>query len=365
MHATDQKKTPLYDVHLRSGARMTSFAGFVLPLQYTSILEEHLAVRTAAGMFDVSHMGQIRVSGPEAHTWLNRLLTNDLARLSPGRCQYTLMLNPQGGILDDMVVYCFASHRWLCVVNAANIEKDVAWMHAHAPADVDVRNESDRWALIAVQGPRAIEVLNPIVQADLHRVRYYHFVETVLEDVPIVCSRTGYTGEDGFEILCPAEAAPHVWTVIARAGESAGLRCCGLGARDTLRLEAGMRLYGRDMDETTTPFEVGLERFVSLHKPDFIGRASLIAQQERGIPRCLIGLEMVDSGIPRHGYAVMNAAYHRVGHVTSGTFAPFLRKAIAMALVASSAQDRTFYVDIRGTARHARRVSLPFYRRSR
>lgn len=347
------------------GARMTSFAGFEMPVQYTGVIEEHMAVRTAVGVFDVSHMGEIRIRGPGSPSFVDRMFTNRTQAMEPGRAQYNLMLNDDGGILDDLVLYRLAQDEWLAVVNAATTDRDYAWLRAHAPASVEVTDDSAETALLAVQGPRAVDVLSVLVPVDIRAVRYYHFVETRLDDVPVLCSRTGYTGEDGFEVFCPAEAASRVWERILEVGRPWGIRPCGLGARDTLRLEAGMLLYGQDMDEQTNPFEVGLAWVVKMDKGDFVGKAALEKVLQEGLRRRLVGFEMVDAGIPRSGYPVWDEAHQPLGRVTSGTFAPYLKKAIGLALIQMPYEVTRLWVDIRQSLREARIVPLPFYRRSR
>ncbi|GBC83657.1 Aminomethyltransferase [bacterium HR11] len=359
------RRTALYETHRQMGARMTAFAGFELPVQYTGVLEEHMAVRTAVGVFDVSHMGEIRIRGPGSPSFVDRMFTNRTRAMEPGRAQYNLMLNDDGGILDDLILYRLAEDEWLAVVNAATTERDYAWLRAHAPAAVEVTDCSAETALLAVQGPRAVDVLSTLVPADIRAVHYYHFVETRLDGVPVLCSRTGYTGEDGFEVFCPAEAAPRVWERILEAGRPWGIRPCGLGARDTLRLEAGMLLYGQDMDEQTNPFEVGLGWVVRMDKGDFVGKAALERVLQVGLRRRLVGFEMVDAGIPRSGYPVLGEGHEPIGRVTSGTFAPYLKKAIGLALIQMPYEATRLWVDIRQSLREARIVPLPFYRRSR
>ena len=356
------KRTPLYSVHVALGARMVPFAGFLMPVQYTSIIEEHMAVRTAVGAFDVSHMGEIYIEGPGATDRVDRLVPRAIRSLEPGQVRYTVLLREDGGILDDLLVYRLDTDRWLLVVNAANIDKDFAWIADHA-GPVPVRNASDETALIAVQGPRAVDVVPRVVRGDPEKLRYYRFLASDSDGIPVLCSRTGYTGEDGFELYISADQAETIWQRLFEVGASRGLRPCGLGARDTLRLEAGMLLYGNDMDESTNPFEVGLDWVVNLEKGDFIGRDALLRIREQGVARLLVGFEMVDAGIARHGYPVYDAAGNAIGRVTSGTMAPYLRKAIGMALVRADAAGPELWIEIRGTRRRARIVDLPFYRR--
>ncbi|MCS7311881.1 MAG: glycine cleavage system aminomethyltransferase GcvT [Acidobacteria bacterium] len=359
------RRTALYETHRRMGARMTSFAGFEMPVHYMGIIEEHIVVRTAVGVFDVSHMGKIRFRGPGSPSFVDRVFTNRTQAMGPGRAQYNLMLNDEGGILDDLVLYRLSQDGWLAVVNAATTDRDYAWLRAHAPASVEVTDCSAETALLAVQGPRAVDVLGALVPVDLQAVPYYHFVETRLDDIPVLCSRTGYTGEDGFEVFCPAEAVGQVWDRILEAGQRWGIRPCGLGARDTLRLEAGMLLYGQDMDEQTNPFEVGLAGVVKMDKADFIGKAALEKVWRGGLRRRLVGFEMTDAGLPRSGYSVLGEGHEPIGRVTSGTFAPYLKKAIGLALIQMPYEASRLWVDIRQSLREARVVPLPFYRRSR
>lgn len=363
------KKTPLNSRHRSSGAKMVPFGGWEMPLEYSSIAEEHMAVRTRAGLFDVSHMGEIEIAGKDALAAVQAVSSNDASRLQVGQAQYSVLLTPQGTIIDDLLVSRLAAAHFLLVVNAGNIQKDYTWIAGHitAAADAVAVDASSRYALLALQGPRALEVLQPLVGVDLDAMKYYWFAHGEVASVRATISRTGYTGEDGFEIFVPPQSADRVWQAILQAGESAGVIPCGLGARDTLRLEAGMRLYGNDIDETTTPLEADLGWTIGWQKDDFIGAAALREQKAAGVRRKIAGFEMVDPGIARHGYDVCIGASGTapVGKVTSGTQTPYLKKAIGMAYlpVEHATPGAQFDVDIRGRRARARVVPMPFYKR--
>jgi aminomethyltransferase len=358
-------RTPLYEEHLRLKAQMTNFGGFAMPLQYSSIREEHMAVRQAAGMFDLSHMGEIRISGPRAKEFVQHLVTRDIAGLAEGRAQYALLCRDDGGILDDLLVYAEPAGSYLLVVNASNQDPDFEWIRGHAEDGCEVRNVGPDTALIGVQGPRAVEIVQSLADRDLSGVRYYHFVEGRLDDNPCRFSRTGYTGEDGFEIFCGNAEAPRLWTALLEAGNSHGLKPAGLGARDTLRLEAGMRLYGLDMDAQTNPLEAALEWTVSLGK-DFIGKAALEQARAEGIKRRLAGLRMQDRSIPRHGYPVIHDG-RRVGTVASGNVSFSLGYNIATAYLPPGlgSPGTGVAVQVREKEAPAEVVDLPFYKRGR
>ena len=362
------KPTPLHARHVASGARMVPYAGWEMPVEYSGISAEHLAVRTRAGVFDVSHMGEIEIAGKDALKAVQHLTCNDASRLKTGQAQYSGLLTPEGTFVDDILVYRMAPSHFMIVVNAANTAKAVAWISAQAPTvgDVAVVDSSARYALIAIQGPAALDTLQPLTGADLASVRPYWFTYGEVAQARALISRTGYTGEDGFEIYVPPNVADRVWQALLQAGQAAGVVPCGLGARDTLRLEAAMRLYGQDIDETTTPVDAGLSGIVGWDKPSFIGAEKLRAQKASGPDRLLVGLEMAERGIARHGYAVTKDGA-AVGTVTSGTQTPFLKKAIAMAYVpaALAAPGTRVDVDVRGRASAATVVPLPFYKRPR
>jgi aminomethyltransferase len=355
------QRTPLYDVHVRSGARMVEFAGWDMPVQYAGILSEHAAVRTRAGLFDVSHMGEVVFRGPKALASLQSLFTNDLARCADGQAQYGCLCRESGGIVDDVVVYRRSAEDLLVCVNASNRQKDFDWLRGHA-VGADVQNESDAWAQLAVQGPGAPEILQKLTSVRLSTVGTYRFTQGEVAGVACMIARTGYTGEDGFELFCASDVAPKLWAALMEAGAAAGIAPCGLGSRDSLRLEMAYRLYGSDMDDATTPLEAGLSWVVKLDKGEFVGRAALLKQKEAGVPRKLVGFTLVDSGIARHGYAVLQDG-KPAGTVTSGTKSPSLGTAIGLAYVppALAAEGSTFTVDIRGRAAAAQVVKTPFY----
>jgi len=359
------KRTSLYDAHLRAGARMVEFAGWEMPIQYTSIIAEHQAVRTAAGLFDVSHMGEVEVVGAAATEAVQRLVPNDAGRLVPGQGMYTPMCTPAGGIVDDITVFRVGYQRWWLVVNASTTATDVAWMQTHADK-AEIRNVSDEVALLALQGPRAQGILQRLTRYDLDTLAFFHIAESVdVAGVHSTISRSGYTGEDGFELACAWDVVPTLWAALLDAGRPENLIPVGLGARDTLRLEAGLMLYGMDIDTTTTPLEAPLSWTVKWEKGDFIGREALLKQKAQGVERKLVGLEMVDRAVPRRGYRLM-ANGGTVGTVTSGTFGPTVDKGIGMGYVTKvhAQPGTTIGVEIRGHLAPARVVKLPFYRRA-
>lgn len=359
------KRTSLYGLHVASGARMVEFAGWEMPVQYTGIVDEHRGVRSAAGLFDVSHMGEVEVEGPGALDTVQRLVTNDAARLAVGQGLYTPMCNLSGGIIDEFTVFRLGDQRFLFIVNAATTPKDFSWIAAHT-RNAQARDRSFELALLALQGPNAQAILQRLTPADLALLRYFHILEGVeVAGVPCHVSRTGYTGEDGFEIACPWEAAPNVWKALMETGRAGGLVPAGLGARDTLRLEAGYMLYGNDIDESTTPLEAPLGWTVKLEKGEFVGRKALVEQKTRGVERKLVGFELTERAIPRHGYPLL-ASGAQIGQVTSGTFGPWVNKSIGMGYVRRQyAQPGTpIEVKIRGKPARAVIVKLPFYKRS-
>ena len=355
------KRTPLYDIHHALNAKWTEFGGWEMPLQYNSIVAEHLAVRGTAGLFDLSHMGEIEVRGNGASGFLQELCTNDISRLKNGQAQYTLLCNEAGGTVDDVLVYRFTDTRYMVVVNAANIAKDFAWMKTHNDTGVALADLSEHTVLIALQGPDAIEILNPLVpDADVSQIPFFRFTESQIAGIPAVISRTGYTGEIGFEVYVTAAHSKELWHTLYPAVTEAGGVPVGLGARDTLRLEAGLRLYGMDMDEQTTPLEAGLVRFVKLDKGEFIGRDALLAQKERGIARKLVGFQLRDRAVARAGYAVYQHGT-RIGTVTSGAPSPSLKRNIGFALM-NVVRDKNVDIEIRGRLHPAEIVKIPFYR---
>jgi aminomethyltransferase len=361
------RKTPLHDRHVALGGRVIPFAGWLMPVEYSGITDEHMAVRTRAGLFDVSHMGELEIAGRDALAAVQRVTSNDAGKLKVGQAQYSGLLTPDGTFVDDVLVYRLAADHFLLVVNASNAAKDYRWIQdqTREAGDVIVLDTSARYALIALQGPAAREVLQPLTGVDLGSLKYYWFAPGEIASVLGTISRTGYTGEDGYEIFVPPSQAARVWDALLRAGQGVDLRPAGLGARDTLRLEAAMRLYGNDMDETTTALEAGLEWIVSWTKGDFIGRGALEAQKASGLARHLVGFEVLDRAIARHGHQVLVDG-RPAGVVTSGTQTPFVKKAIGMAYVPTSlAADAEIEIDVRGRRARARLVPLPFYKRPR
>jgi len=356
------ERTPLFERHRALGGRMVDFAGWEMPQQYSSVREEHAAVRGAAGLFDVSHMGRVSFRGAGAGEFLQGLVTNDIAGVGPGHAQYNLICNQAGGVLDDLVVYRLPDGSWSAVVNASNRTKDVEWMRAHAGSEVEVLDRSRETALLALQGPRAESVLARLAPGlDLGAIPYFGVAEGEVAGAPATVSRTGYTGEDGFEILLPAARVGAVWDALLEAGAVPA----GLAARDVCRLEAGLRLYGNDMDEDTNPYQAGLGWTVKLDKGDFVGRQALAGVRERGPDRVLAGIRCGERTIPRHGAGVSRAG-DRVGVVTSGTHSFFLGAGIGMASVTAGAAPvgARIEVESRGGAGDGEVVKLPFYRGS-
>jgi aminomethyltransferase len=362
--ASGFKKTALHAAHKRAGAKMVEFAGWEMPVQYSGVIEEHVAVRSRAGLFDVSHMGEIEVRGAGALEFCQRVSANDVARINVAQAQYNLLLHENGGVVDDVIFYRLESDRFLVCVNASNSEKDFNWMRHHAGAGVEVANVSARYAQLALQGPLAEKILQPLTALTLNGLKTFHWQFADVASVHCLVSRTGYTGEDGFELYCDAEAAETLWVSLLRAGVGDGLVPAGLGARDTLRLEMGYPLYGHELDDTTTPLEAGLGWVVKLSKPAFMGRDVLLQQKSEGVRRRLVGLELLDPGIARSGYML----YHNgraVGRVTSGTKSPTLGKSIALGYVSREAAEGSdnIEVEIRGRRTRAKFVSLPFVKR--
>jgi len=358
------KRTPLYEVHRALGARMIEFGGWEMPVQYSGILAEHQTVRTRAGLFDLSHMGEIEVAGSRALEVCQELLVTDVPRVQLSQAQYSVLCYPDGGIVDDVIVYRRAEEQYLFCVNAANIDKDFAWMRMHNRGRAQLVNRSDEYALIALQGPQASSVLQRLTNLDLAQVRRYWSAAGMIAHVSVLVARTGYTGEDGFELFVPAAHSMAVWTACLEEGQSAGVVPVGLGARDTLRLEAGYLLYGNDIDAQTTPLEAGLQRLVKFDKDVFIGRDMLLQQRRNGMAKQLIGLKMEDPGVPRHGYRLWHGE-DPVGRVTSGTQSPSLGVGIALGYVppACAARNTELTVEIRGRRARARVVERPFYRK--
>jgi aminomethyltransferase len=363
--ATSLKRTPLYEQHLALGARLVEFGGWEMPVQYSSILEEHRAVRTRAGLFDVSHMGEFKVEGKDALAFLQYLVPNDVGRLAIHQALYSQLCLPDGGTIDDLIIYYLAENHYMMVVNAANIDKDFAWVEKQARNfDVQATNQSDATALLALQGPESLAILQPLTGEDLSAIRYYHYTPGMVDGINCIISRTGYTGEDGFELYCAPVDVVKLWNDLLAAGKQHGLLPAGLGARDTLRLEAGYCLYGHELDEQTNPLEANLGWTVKLNKGDFIGRDALLKVKEEGLKRKLIGIEMIERGVSRGGYAIFEND-QQIGALTSGAPSPTLNKNIGMGYVeaAHAVAGKTVQVDIRGKRTAAQIVALPFYKR--
>jgi len=363
------KKTPLHARHRAHGARMVEFGGWDMPVEYSGIVDEHMAVRTRAGLFDVSHMGEIEIAGADALKAVQHITSNDAGRLAVNQIQYSALTTPQGTFVDDVLTYKMADDHFLLVVNASNIMKDFHWIASHVKevgGDAVAVNTSSRYALLALQGPAAKDTLQTLTGVDLSAIKYYWFATGEVAGVRVTISRTGYTGEDGFEVFAPPSAAERVWDAILQAGKAAGVVPAGLGARDTLRLEASMRLYGNDMDETTTVVEADLGWIVGWKKDAFLGSDVLKKQKADGTSRKLAGFEMLERAIARHGYDVyVDGA--KAGVVTSGTQTPYLKKAIGMAYLPSDRLEpgTEFEVDIRGRRVKAAVVPMPFYKRAK
>ncbi len=361
------KQTPLNALERELGGKMVDFGGWDLPVQFSGILDEHEAVRNRAGLFDVSHMGEITVKGPQALEFLQRTTCNDVAKLEDGRCHYNGLLYPSAGFVDDILIYRISSDDYFVVVNASNTEKDYDWFADSAKDfDVEVRNVSADYAQLAIQGPAAQMILSPLTDVALGEMKYYRFAQGQVNGVPAIVSRTGYTGEDGFEIYVAPSQATSIARAVLEAGKPHGLVPCGLGARDTLRLESKMALYGNDIDHTTTPLEADLGWIVKLDKGEFHGREVLLREKSEGPSRKLVGFEMIERGIGRHGYPVVEAG-REIGIVTSGTHSPTLKKAIGLAYLPAekTAIGTEFSILIRGKEVKARVVPTPFYKRAK
>ena len=356
------KRTPLYQVHESLNAKFTEFGGWEMPLQYSSIVREHLSVRTNVGLFDLSHMGEFDVSGPGANELVQKLSTNDVGRLTDGRVLYTLFCNETGGIVDDLLVYRYTDNHYMLVVNAANIDKDLTWVETHNNTGTKIKNVSDNTALIALQGPKSIDILNPFVpERDVSKISFFRFVVDEVAGIPTTISRTGYTGEIGFELYVDASDAEDLWNVLYPAVIEADGQPVGLGARDTLRLEAGLRLYGIDMNDNTNPYEVGLSKFVKSKGRQFIGKNALLSEKKQGIAKQMVGFQMLGRAVARTGYAVYQNS-ERVGEVTSGAPSPSLKCNIGFASVSSQITlgDEEIDIEVRGRLHSAKIVNLPF-----
>lgn len=365
---TELKRTPLFKVYKEFGGKTIDFGGWELPVQFSSIKEEHEAVRTRAGLFDVSHMGEIAVKGQDSLAYLQKMMTNDISKIKDNGAQYTAMCYENGGTVDDLLVYKLAEDSFLLVVNASNIEKDYQWLKEHSEGEVTLDNLSESVAQLALQGPLAENVLQKLTDTDLSQLGFFKFQQDVLiNGKKALVSRTGYTGEDGFEVYCDSEQAAELWREILEAGKEEGVLPCGLGARDTLRFEANLALYGQELSPEISPLEAGIGFAVKLNKEtDFIGKEALAKQKENGLPRKSVGIEMIDRGIPRHGYPVFKEG-ERIGEVTTGTQSPTLKKNIGLALISAefSGLETQVEVEIRGKRIKAKVVPTPFYSRGK
>jgi aminomethyltransferase len=360
---SDLWRTPLWNKHLALGAKMTSFAGWEMPVYYTGIISEHRHVRTSAGIFDLGHMGEIEINGPNATNFLRYVLPTEVVNMTPGDIRYSMILNKDGGVIDDILVYRLAD-KYLLVVNASNREKDFQWLSMHAQPGVQVVDRSDELSMLAVQGPKSVSIISSVSDdLMLGALFYYQFKQTMLNDVPVILSRTGYTGEDGFEIICPRESVECIWDLLMDLGSSIPLNPIGLGARDTLRLEMGYCLYGNELDESRNPYEAGISWAVDMGGSDFIGRDALFKYTHTTPARKLIGISLVGRGIARQNYRIFDdKTGDEIGVVTSGTMSPTLNKPIAMGYVETPAlnnHDR-LNVDIRGNLVEAEIVKRPF-----
>lgn len=364
------KKTPLYQRHIDLGARITPFAGYEMPVQYAGIIEEHLAVRNDAGLFDVSHMGEVFVRGPHAFEFVQHLVTNDAARLYDGRAMYTVMCREHGGVVDDLIVYRLSEDVYMLVVNAANREKDFNWMVHNNAAKAELEDRSDRVALMALQGPNAFGIAEKVADQPLSDLKFYHFRQlpegSFFGSTFALISHTGYTGEPGVEIYCDADRAPAVWDAVLEAGQSSGLQPAGLGARDTLRIEAGYALYGNDITEQTNPLEAGLGWLTKFDKDDFIGKSALEQVRADGPDRKLVGFVMQERGIPRAEYPITDADGAEIGMVTSGTQSPVLRQGVGLGYVPNDPKfttpGSTIYISVRNKRYRAEVKKPPLHK---
>lgn len=361
-------RTVLYETHKSLNAQLVEFAGWEMPLSYSGVLEEHKAVRTAAGLFDVSHMGRMEVSGQGAKGLLQYLSTSDIAGIRPNQACYTLFCNEQGGVIDDLIVYKLERLSYLVCVNAVNREKCLNWINTHSAkfANITIEDLSERIAQIAIQGPKSLDILQELTDVDLSTIKQKNFLMGRLGGMDSYIARTGFTGERGYELFIPAVIASGIWESIMKKGEPSGLKPAGLGARDTLRLEMGYLLYGNDMDKNTTPLECSLERVVDFKKEDFIGKEAILRQKEKGIERRLVGFELMQKGVPRRGYRIYSNG-KTLGVVTSGNFSPTLKKGIGLGYVHPnySRPGAEILIDIRGKVALAVVVELPFYKKGR
>jgi aminomethyltransferase len=359
------KNTALSHLHIELGAKMVPFAGYNMPVQYEGVNAEHETVRNGVGVFDVSHMGEFLLSGPGALDLIQRVTTNDASTLTIGRAQYSCLPNGKGGIVDDLIVYRIKEEQYMLVVNASNIDKDWAWISSHNTENVEMRNLSDDYSLLAIQGPKALESMQSLTTVDLAAIKYYHFEVGPFAGIDyVIISATGYTGSGGFEIYVKNEFAEQLWNAVFKAGADWGIKPIGLAARDTLRLEMGFCLYGNDIDDTTSPIEAGLGWITKFTK-DFVDSETLKAQKESGVTRKLVAFEMVERGIPRHDYRILDNDGNEIGKVTSGTMSPSMKIAIGMGYVSIPFcnLDTEIFIEIRDKGVKAKIVKLPFYKK--
>lgn len=359
------KETPLTPKHEELGAKLVEFAGYRMPVQYSGVNDEHHAVREKAGLFDVSHMGEFIIQGPQALDLIQKVSSNDASELYPGKAQYSCMPNLDGGIVDDLIVYMLEKECYMLVVNAANKDKDREWILSWNEFDAELEDQSESTALIALQGPKSPEIFRGMTDIDVDAIKFYHFERGSVEGVnDVLISATGYTGEKGFELYLPARDAPAIWDALMEAGHSHEIRPAGLAARDTLRLEAGLCLYGNDIDETTSPLEARLSWITKFTK-DFVNRAALEEQKANGISRKLVGFELLEKGVPRKDYDILDEDGSIIGRVTSGTMSPTLQKPIGMGYVQKGYDkaETSLWIDIRGRQRKGKVVKLPFLKR--
>ncbi|MEN9303982.1 MAG: glycine cleavage system protein [Bacteroidota bacterium] len=359
------KNTALTQKHIELGAKMVPFAGYNMPVQYEGVNAEHETVRNGVGVFDVSHMGEFLLTGPKALDLIQRVTTNDASTLTIGRAQYSCLPNGKGGIVDDLIVYRMKEEQYLLVVNASNIEKDWDWISSHNTEGVEMRNLSDDYSLLAIQGPKAAEAMQSLTSVNLSEIKYYHFEVGDFAGIDyVIISATGYTGSGGFEIYCKNTEVEQIWNAVFEAGAAYGIKPIGLAARDTLRLEMGFCLYGNDIDDTTSPLEAGLGWITKFTK-DFVDSEFLKAQKESGVSRKLIAFEMVDRGIPRHDYRILDAEGNEIGKVTSGTMSPSMKIAIGLGYVTTpfTAVDSEIFIEVREKGLKAKVVKLPFYKK--
>lgn len=357
------KRTPLYEKHVEHKGKIIDFGGWELPVEYTSILAEHEAVRTKAGLFDVSHMGEIIVSGKDSEAYLQNIMTNDISTMDKNQIFYSFMCYPDGGIVDDLLIYKYDNEKYFLVVNASNTEKDYEWMIENKSGDVKIENVSQDYAEVALQGPLAQEILQKLTSKDLNDIKFFYFADNInLNGVNAIVSRNGYTGEDGFEIYVAPEDGAKLWDMLLEAGEAQGLMPAGLGARDTLRFEVCLPLYGQEIAKDISPLEAGLGFFVKLKKDSFIGKEALVAQKENGLKRKLVGFEMIDRGIARSHHEVFTGG-KKIGYVTTGSHSPTLKKSIGLALIEAeyAAEGNEIEISVRNKNLKAKIIKKPFY----